>query len=562
MIGKSDPRCGEVPVALVVLSDVGTERVEQGIDVKESIALHVREKLVCLHLCTSLFALDSFVYKSQYKWLAEVRYVDTIPKLPSGKILSRELKKLVQDSLRGSAQPEDEVSSPTTPQAAHFRHSSAETAITFVGSEDDSRRNTLIESKGKYAANVDIEKAISVLEREQGPLQPIAEERPTSFYEKKADAAATPRRRFREWLSLYRIMFFTLVSINLVGVVFTFAHKWSFAQSNGATITLCYITVGILVRNELALRCLYAILLFCFRRWTPFLFRNAISTFLLHIGGLHSGFALSGTMWLLATTVELLRNGMWSHPRSNAAPWLSVLAVLVTVIVTAVCVAAHPAIRERHHNCFERIHRFAGWTALGLLWVFIGVADAWDPVHHDFYASRIKRRPHIYIVVALTVIIFLPWTTMRKVPVKAEVLSNSVVLLRFEGYIRRGLFGRVSRNPFSENHAFGITSKVPEYQPEKGEHYMCVVGQGDFTRGLIVDPPTYMWTRTMKFTGLPIMTSFYRSGLYVVTGSAIGVALSIFMQRDPKSRWHLLWIAGYALICLIDTHCSSCLSFS
>jgi len=55
VISKSDLQCGEVPIAFVVLSDVGIERVEQGIDVKESIAVHVQEKLVCLHLCTSLF---------------------------------------------------------------------------------------------------------------------------------------------------------------------------------------------------------------------------------------------------------------------------------------------------------------------------------------------------------------------------------------------------------------------------------------------------------------------------------------------------------------------------
>lgn len=80
---------------------------------------------------------------------------------------------------------------------------------------------------------------------------------------------------------------------------------------------------------------------------------------------------------------------------------------------------------------------------------------------------------------------------------------------------------------------------------------MTIVGQGDFTRGLIADPPTHLWTRSYKFTGLPIMTSFFRRGLYVVTGSAIGVALSILIQRDPKSQWHLLWIAGLVLVSLV-----------
>jgi hypothetical protein len=48
----------------------------------------------------------------------------------------------------------------------------------------------------------------------------------------------------------------------------------------------------------------------------------------------------------------------------------------------------------------------------------------------------------------------------------------------------------------------------------------------------------------VKFVGLPYMVNMYRSGLYVVTGAAIGVALSVFLQPDPKSRWHLLWIAS------------------
>ena len=74
---------------------------------------------------------------------------------------------------------------------------------------------------------------------------------------------------------------------------------------------------------------------------------------------------------------------------------------------------------------------------------------------------------------------------------------------------------------------------------------MCVVGQGDFTRGLVSDPPTHLWTRSFNFAGLPYMTSLYRSGLYVVTGSAIGVALPVFLQPAHRRGWHLLWISAY-----------------
>ena len=489
--------------------------------------------------------LNSCVSQSQYKWLAEVHLVDAIPKLASGKTHVRELKASFINGLARVAATSTHsfTSSTSTLFRSQSPDSAAKTAASTVStSSSSSSRLTLVESRADDLSKLDLEKGIVDLKTK---AHLAVEERAKQFHEKKADAAATRLQRFREWLSLYRIIFLSLISLNLVGVVFTLAHKWDFASDNSATIALCFITGAILVRNELFVRCLYMILLFCFKRWTPLGFRNAISAFLLNIGGLHSGFSVSGTMWLVTTTIELFRSVAWSHPRSNADPWLCVLGLAVSLLIVSVCITAHPALRERHHNLFERIHRFAGWTALGLLWIFVGVADAWDREQHIFQPSRIKTKPDIYIAIVLTLIIFLPWATLRKLPVKAEVLSNSVVLLRFEGYIGRGSLGRISRNPFSENHAFGITSKALEYQPKGGEHYMCVVGQGDFTRGLIANPPTHLWTRTMKFTGLPIMTSFYRSGLYVVTGSAIGVALSIFMQRDPRSRWHLLWVARY-----------------
>ena len=89
----------------------------------------------------------------------------------------------------------------------------------------------------------------------------------------------------------------------------------------------------------------------------------------------------------------------------------------------------------------------------------------------------------------------IPWTTFRKVPVKSEVLSPVVILLRFKDGCRTGLFGRISRHPLTENHAFGIASPSPTSE----EHYMCIVGRGDFTRNLITNRPTYLWIRQFKF---------------------------------------------------------------
>src|SRR5260221_5535916 len=51
------------------------------------------------------------------------------------------------------------------------------------------------------------------------------------------------------------------------------------------------------------------------------------------------------------------------------------LTVLMTVIVNVVCVTMYPAICKRHHNCFEWIHCFVGWTVSGCI-------QGWEHARH------------------------------------------------------------------------------------------------------------------------------------------------------------------------------------
>ncbi|RBQ68299.1 hypothetical protein VDGD_21599 [Verticillium dahliae] len=46
-----------------------------------------------------------------------------------------------------------------------------------------------------------------------------------------------------------------------------------------------------------------------------------------------------------------------------------------------------------------------------------------------------------------------------------------------------------------EYHAFGIISEGRK----SGCHYMICGVQGDFTKGLVADPPKTVWTRELKF---------------------------------------------------------------
>lgn len=144
---------------------------------------------------------------------------------------------------------------------------------------------------------------------------------------------------------MYRCFFIFALSFNIIGVVFTLSHHWPTGRTRAATFALTNLIVALLARNEMFLRGLYAVLLVLFKRWPPLFFRQAIATFLLHLGGFHSGFAVSGTLWLLTATIEFARSGpKLIHPAIIA------FAVLATVTLLAVICSAWPSLRQHHHN--------------------------------------------------------------------------------------------------------------------------------------------------------------------------------------------------------------------
>lgn len=91
--------------------------------------------------------------------------------------------------------------------------------------------------------------------------------------------------------------------------------------------------------------------------------------------------------------------------------------------------------------------------------------------------------------------VFIPWVTLREVPVEVEIPSAKVAVLRFERGMQQGLLGRISRTSIMEYHAFGIISEGRK----SGQHYMICGVQGDFTKELVANPPKTVWTRELKF---------------------------------------------------------------
>jgi hypothetical protein len=68
-------------------------------------------------------------------------------------------------------------------------------------------------------------------------------------------------------------------------------------------------------------------------------------------------------LWYLAFAVLLGEDLGDPNKRSAFA-----FAVLIDILLLAVSLSAFPAFRVAHHNIFEAVHRYAGWTCIGLLW--------------------------------------------------------------------------------------------------------------------------------------------------------------------------------------------------
>ncbi|KAG8741962.1 hypothetical protein FRC10_002228 [Ceratobasidium sp. 414] len=118
--------------------------------------------------------------------------------------------------------------------------------------------------------------------------------------------------------------------------------------------------------------------------------------------------------------------------------------------------------------------------------------------------------------------------------------SQKVAVIRFDRGLQQGLLGRISRTAVLEYHAFGTISEGKDAK----YHYMVCGVQGDFTRALVDDMPTHIWTREVKFAGVGNTSTLYRRGIRICTGTGIGAALSTCLQSD---QWFLIWIGSDVL---------------
>lgn len=147
--------------------------------------------------------------------------------------------------------------------------------------------------------------------------------------------------------------------------------------------------------------------------------------------------------------------------------------------------------------------------------------------------------------------IILPWSRLRKVPVRCEVLSPHAVRMFFD-YCKvssphsrastypwlatpiTGSFVRLSEDPLREWHGFA-TIPVPN---EKG-FSLIVSNGGDWTKKQIMNPPTEIWVRGAPAFGVLRIVPLFRRVVLVATGSGIGPCAPCILEGRIPIR--LLW---------------------
>ncbi|KAI9198065.1 hypothetical protein LWI28_009423 [Acer negundo] len=205
------------------------------------------------------------------------------------------------------------------------------------------------------------------------------------------------------------------------------------------------------------------------RSWVPLPIKTATTSLLQSLCSIHSSCGVSSVAWLVYALVLTLKN------RANTSSEIIIVASAILSLLCLSCLAAFPLVRHLHHNVFERFHRFVGWTSLALLWVFVVLTIFYEPKTKSYsnqLGSRLIKQQEFWFTLAITVLIIIPWLTVRRVPVKISAPSGHTSIIKFEGGVKSVILGRISPSPLSEWHAFGIISDG------KSEHMMLAGAVG------------------------------------------------------------------------------------
>ncbi len=254
-----------------------------------------------------------------------------------------------------------------------------------------------------------------------------------------------------------------------------------------------------------------------------------------HLGGLHVGTAVAGTLWYLILVVSMIRDALSGVGEASRAHM--VLGTTIATTFTIMVVMALPRLRAAQHDRFEVTHRFCGWAALVLVWIntmlFVD-ADCGD----ESFASALLTEPSFWLVVLSALLALWPWLLLRRVPVSCERPSSHAVILRLDHGVTPaiGTTRPISLRPLVGWHHF---ANVPGAPGDTG-YRMLVSRAGDWTSALVDQPPTHVWVRGIPAVGVANVRKLFTKVVLVATGSGIGPVLGHLLDTTVPSR--LVWV--------------------
>ncbi|KAK0464260.1 uncharacterized protein EV420DRAFT_1263808 [Desarmillaria tabescens] len=336
--------------------------------------------------------------------------------------------------------------------------------------------------------------------------------------------------------SIYRRLF-SVVFLTNMGIFISYAIRGHHSQKI-ALVAVANIFIAILMRQEHVINALFAVACSVPQSWPFFIRKTAARVY--HNGGIHSGAAVSGTIWLVLLAVQATRELVQGKGTSVATVSLTyiVLAFLVGIVVFA-----YPTFRVKRHDAFERMHRFMGWTATALVWSQVVVLTN-DYKGDKSLGHALVHSAPFWLMMVLSWSLILPWTKLQKVPVRSVVLSNHAVRLFVDygqSFLRcphpvPGSFQRFSTDPLNEWHSFA-TIAAPEVTG-----YSIIISQaGDWTTEMITNPPKEIWVRGIPTCGALRIVPLFRRVLFVATGS--GIAPFTPHILSGKIEHKLFWMA-------------------
>ena len=239
-----------------------------------------------------------------------------------------------------------------------------------------------------------------------------------------------------------------------------------------------------------------------------------------HFGGNHVGGTVAGSVWYLLFTGAVFTR------RAEVSDALLVVSVLLVGLLTAIIAFSFPSLRARHHDRFERMHRFGGWTVLVLFWAQTLIVAGFD----------LLGSLAVWLLLAITASVALPWLRLKKVPVEIERPSDHVALVRFDYGVTPfpGSSTSISRDPLVEWHSF---ANVPS--PDRSGYRLTISRAGDWTGHFIDDLPSHVWVKGIPTAGVGNIDKLFRRVVWVATGSGIGPTLPHLLARTAPAR--LVW---------------------